>query len=120
MTRPEFKEKLAEQQKTQVLAFLNENSPTGSEGGLQIRLNDGLHSEESNAIDWATISISGDLRDWNEDEDDKILQNWLKKFPKQLQEAKYLIRQALFEIHDETYDMPRIIAWNGDKWVDRS
>lgn len=75
----------------------NGNMPTGSEGSLDVEFIE--RNEEDSAAYFKTISIFGDLRDFNK-EDCNLIREWWKNISMYCGE-KCFIRQAVLQVIPE-------------------
>lgn len=75
----------------------NGNMPTGSEGSLDVEFIE--RNEEDSAAYFKTISIFGDLRDFDKEKCNSI-REWWKNISKQCGE-KCLIREAVIRVYPE-------------------
>jgi len=98
-------------------AFLMENAPSGSEGGLT------FYAAKTQVVTpsgfealWGSLSFTGDLRDFD---DAKKVEEWIKNFFQKL-EASYrvIMRQAAISI-DVEYGLCTVMTWNPrtDNWI---
>jgi len=92
-----------------VIAMFSENAPRGSEGGLT------FHAVRTQVIEpagfpavWGSISITGDLRDFD---NYMKVEEWLQGLPPKLKEHQALIRNAVINI-DVEYGPCVVMVWN--------